>query len=346
MIQVTIAGGGLSGAAAAIHLARAGRAVTLFERAPAPADKICGEFLSPRAQRELAGLGLDLDALGAHPITDLRLVRGPRSASLRLPFVARGLTRRRLDEALLAAAATHGADIHRGQPLAALPSGPVFLATGKHELRAHPRAQAPPDLVGFKTYLRLRAAAHATLAHHIELHLFPDGYAGLQRVEHAANLCLLVTRARLHAAGGDWPQLLASLIAANPILADRLDGARELLARPLAIARVPFGFVHRPSDADPPDLYRLGDQAAVIHAFAGDGMSLALGSARLAATMHDQGAGALAYHRALHRRLAAPVARSHALFRAGRHPAGQSAMIAAARFCPSLLRATAIATRT
>lgn len=346
MSEVTIAGGGLAGAAAACHLARAGRRVALFERAAGPAHKICGEFLSPRAQRELAGLGIDLAALGAHRIDRLRLVRGARAADIRLPFVAAGLTRCRLDEALLAQAAATGAAVHRGAAFAAPAArGPVFLATGKHELRAHPRDAAAPDLVGFKTYFRLSPAMQAAIRHTIELHLFADGYAGLQLVEHAANLCLVVPRARLAAAGGDWPSLLASLMRDHPVLARRLDEATPLLARPLAIARVPFGFVHTAASVEP-GLFRIGDQAGVIHAFAGDGMSLALGSARLAARVCLDGGTAERYAHELRRRIRGPIARSRWLYQLGLRRAGQSGMMAVAAVMPGAIGALAQMTRT
>ncbi|HZZ34550.1 MAG TPA: hypothetical protein VFE03_02400, partial [Caulobacteraceae bacterium] len=56
---------------------------------------------------------------------------------------------------------------------------------------------------------------------------------------------------------------------------------------------------HRPTPADPPGLFRLGDQAAVIPSFCGDGMAIALHSGRLAARMIAAGADAGAYHRRL-----------------------------------------------
>src|SRR3712207_8011643 len=48
-------------------------------------------------------------------------------------------------------------------------------------------------------------------------------------------------------------------MAQSPHLARRLDGAEPLLDRPLAIARVPYGFRHRASPGE--TLFRLGDQA-------------------------------------------------------------------------------------
>jgi flavin-dependent dehydrogenase len=63
--DVIIVGGGPAGAATATHLARAGRAVLLLERAQFPRDKPCGEFYSPPVRGLLDTLGAYGDVLGA-----------------------------------------------------------------------------------------------------------------------------------------------------------------------------------------------------------------------------------------------------------------------------------------
>lgn len=63
MARIAIVGAGPAGAAAGWHLAQAGHAVTLFDRARFPRDKTCGDWLTPLALHELALLGLDGQAL-------------------------------------------------------------------------------------------------------------------------------------------------------------------------------------------------------------------------------------------------------------------------------------------
>src|SRR6201999_3729739 len=75
------------------------------------------------------------------------------------------------------------------------------------------------------------------------------------------------------------------------------SGPQPCWDRPLAISSIPYGYVRREGD----DVWRLGDQAAVIPSFAGDGMSIALHSARLAATYHMRGETAAAYQRRMAR---------------------------------------------
>ena len=353
MTGVLIAGGGLAGAASAALLAGAGRQVTLFERDAAPRDKICGEFLSHEAQRYLRALGLDAAALGGQAIERVRLVGRRGTVEAALPFAGIGLSRRVLDAALLDHAARCGAQVRRGRTVRritaagvevddgrVLAADAVLLATGKHELHAWHRVVRRPGaaLVGFKGYFRLRAAASRALAGSVEVILLRDGYAGLQMVEDGrANLCLLVGAARVGRLGGGWDAILGELIDETPHLRARLDGAAALLARPLTIARVPYGFLYRPdADADA-RLYRLGDQLAVIPSFSGDGMSIALHSAAAAAAHVLRGEDAHSYHRRMRSDLGGQMRLATLLQAAGGAALGQSAMLAALRLWPALL---------
>jgi flavin-dependent dehydrogenase len=360
---VIVVGGGLAGSAAAAYLARAGVKVSVIEREAAPGHKICGEFLSVEAQDSLARIGFDVNALGGHRITKLRLVRGARAVTADLPFQALGVTRRALDQALLDHAAACGAEIHTGQMVRGietgrsinvdlagvgmLPAQAVFLATGKHDLRGLRRDAPPPEaLVGFKMYFRLDPPARAALSGHIELILFRDGYAGLQLVETGqANLCLLIDKARLRRIGGRWEDLLADLRGESPHLAARLARAAPCLPRPLTISRVPYGFMHAPRAADPAGVYRLGDQAGVIPSFAGDGMAIALHSAALAARSFLAGQSATRYHRDIQADISGQIGRASALYRISRSGAGQRALFGLASLWPRALQLAAQATR-
>jgi menaquinone-9 beta-reductase len=342
---VVIAGGGLAGAAAACQLARAGREVTVIERSIGPAHKICGEFVSIEAQHYLTRLGLDLAPLGGHPIDRVRLVRGASVIETRLPFQGLGLTRFALDEALLRHAEASGATVRRGESVGST-DDISFLATGKHDLRTARRAldAAPEKLVGFKTYFRLAPSQQERLAHVVEVMLFPDGYAGLQTVENgSANLCLLIHRDHLPRLGSGWDALLTDLCSTCTHLQQRLTGAEPLLDRPMTIARVPYGFIHRGETDE--RLYRLGDQACVIPSFSGDGMAMALHSAALAVEHHLAGLPPSQYHRRLAADVVGPIRRAMQLQQLGRSALGQTLLLRAARLWPGLLRHAATLTR-
>ncbi len=345
-MQALIAGGGVAGAATACLL---GPAATLIERETAPHDKICGEFLSWEAQAYLTQLGLDAAAMGAHPIDRVRLVHGDRVAAAALPFRGLGLSRRVLDRALLDRAVTGGATVVQavirgceGGGLDVLGHGRLhaprlYVATGKHDLRGMRREWPANPLVGVKMYLRLTPDQQAELAGHIEILLFPGGYAGLQLIEGGrANLCLLLHRDRFQAAGRDWDGVMDLLGRDCPHLARRIAGATQLLDRPITISGVPYGYVAAPAAG----VFRLGDQMGVIPSFCGDGVSIALHTAFAAVAA---GPDTPLYYRRVTPQIAAPIRRAGHLF--GVAQAAPAWVTAAARHWPAALQTVARLTR-
>lgn len=354
-----VIGGGIAGAAVAAHLAQAGHAVVLVERSDGPHHKVCGEFVSGEAALYLEDLGIEPAALGAVRMRTVRLGAGRAVATAPLPFPAFSVSRRRLDEALLAAAAERGAEIRRGRGVRslapcdggwradlddgdAIAAGEVFLATGKHDLRGWKRPPgAQHDLVAFKLHWRLAPDEAAALGSAVELTLFPGGYAGLEPVEDGiANLCLVVRRGHLAALGQRWDALLAALRGAAPQLDQRLAGAIACWGRPLAIASIPYGYV-----ATGGGPWRIGDQAAVIPSFSGDGIAIALHSARLAADIYLAGGTASQFQSRLARDVAGQVRYATLLSRMLVHPGSQAIAAVAARWLPNLVAGIAQATR-
>jgi menaquinone-9 beta-reductase len=297
--EVIILGGGVAGCAASIALARKGQRVTLIEREPTPRHKICGEFLSGEALEDLDALGIDVTSLGAVPINYVRLAAARRAAQAPLPFPAASLSRKALDTALIAEAVAAGVRVEQGRSVQTLlrtapnewqvmlddgttrEAPTVFLATGKHDLRGHARPEDPHRWIAFKMYFRLAPAQAAELARASELMLYPGGYGGIQPVEGGvANLCCVVQQQYLARAGNRWENFLAKIQQDCPHLAMRLAGAEPLLDKPIAITHIPYGFIRRTTEDG---LYCIGDQAAVIPSFTGDGISIALHTARCAA---------------------------------------------------------------
>ena len=340
MRDAIIIGGGPAGAALAIQLAQAGRDILLIERSATSRGKVCGEFLSGEALVELHRLGLDVLQLGGAPIGSVCMAAGERSACTTLPFAAAGLPRRILDEALLARAAECGAEIHRGQavnsataqdiqtdrPIAARM---VILATGKHEFRGRPRPvpRHLPRWTGLRWHLPTQSAEAQ-----VALHWLPNGYAGLQPSgPNTLTLCMALRDARQ-----GWQQAMQAVPPLHALL------QQAGWPRPRAIAGVPYGYLHAAPDDG---LFRIGDQYAVIPSFCGDGVAIALHSARRAAAAILAGLDATGYHAALRRELAPQFRRAAWMSRAAAWPPGPGLFVAAARIWPGLLRSAATGTR-
>jgi flavin-dependent dehydrogenase len=344
---------------AALCLARAGRSVLLVEREPSAHHKVCGEFLSPEAVAYLRHGGVDPLALGASPICRLRILIGARDMENDLPFTALSLSRSRLDAALLERACDAGAEVQCGVAVSRLQRAPdgwnvlcadgrsfaardVFLATGKHDLHGWARtAGAQNDLVGFKMHWQLEPRQMQALRGVMALFLFPEGYGGLSLVEGGlANLCFVVRRAAMRRCQG-WTGLLAEIVRGNERIAGCLGQAQPLWERPLAISPIPYGYLAGPDDG----LWRVGDQAAVIPSFTGDGMSIALHSAALAAEMYLAGASVETYGDALRAQLRPGMRLATLVSRTIVSRIGRSAAPAALTVCPPLIRWIAEGTR-
>jgi len=359
-LDAIVIGAGVAGSAAAIRLAAAGARVLLLDRERGPTHKVCGEFISGPAGAHLSALGLDPEAMGGRPIGGLRLVAGARSVECRLPFAAWGLSRYRLDTALRQRAAEVGAQVRLGCAVKRVSEGRVvlaegesleaeriLLATGKHALAGQPRRLAPKrPMVGFKLHLSLTQMQAARLGGRIELHFFDGGYAGLQPVEEGAfNLSLVIGEHEFAAAGRSFAGVLARIAPTGSLLAERLQSHRSLWPKPLAVTAIPYGFRfwRAPEQAD--GLWPLGDQAAVIPSFTGDGMAIALASAELAAETILAGGALEAYRKAFRARASRQMAVAGALDALAAISGLRTAAIFAASAMPAIASLAAEATR-
>ena len=100
--DVIIVGAGPAGSAAAFFLATAGLDVLLLEKTRFPREKVCGDGLTPRAVKALAGLGVPISAQdGWLPNKGLRIIGGGGRIEVPWPdlssFPGFGLVRTRLD---------------------------------------------------------------------------------------------------------------------------------------------------------------------------------------------------------------------------------------------------------
>jgi flavin-dependent dehydrogenase len=301
-------GGGLAGTAFALELVRTGANVTILERTSGPHHKVCGDFLSGEAKTLLRHLGIDPHALGGTAIRTLSLADRTSEARAPLPFEAVGLSRCRLDEALLEAAAARGVTVIRGITVEGIDdngSGVIVrtsnglhrakaaaLASGKHNIRGIARPLGP--MVGFKIHLTPTPAGRASLDGLVRLVAFRGGYAGLCLVEDGTlSVAWNIQSSVLTGMGVSWKDQSDNIARASPLFGDLLSGAEPLWSKPLAVSGLPYGFLRTAPTS--PAIYPVGDQLTVIPSFAGDGTSLALASGIAAARAVLAGESACAF---------------------------------------------------
>lgn len=296
VVDAIAVGGGLAGCAFALELARHGASVAIFERTSGEHHKVCGEFLSDRAQSLLRYLGIDIDALGGSAVDRLFLANGQQRASAPLPFRAIGLSRFLLDGALLKAAEGSGSKIYRATAVEGLEARDglirvkaareIFecraaaLASGKHNVRGLPRPDGP--MAGFKIHLRPTEAARADLSGVVRLIAFTGGYLGLCMVEEdILSMAWIIRSDVLRSIGTSWIAQSTYFAKQSRFFGELIDGAITIWEKPLAVSGLPYGFMR--SEAIAQAIYPVGDQLAVIPSFSGDGMALALASGVAAA---------------------------------------------------------------
>ncbi len=298
--DAVVVGGGLAGCSLAIHLARAGARVLLAEKQRYPAHKLCGEFLSPEAGGLLGALGVweDVQASGARAIRHALLTApSGQQATTALPRPATGFSRYRLDALLFQRARAVGATARDGCAVTAIARGAdgVFtVEAGGEKVRARlvlgawgkraaldarlerPFLQKRSPLVGFKAHF-----SGLDLGDAIEMHATPGGYCGLSHVEDGlVNVCWLTHEGAIKKAGG-LDALVAQSGRHNALLGARLAAMRRVSRRYETTAQVTF----RPKGLFADGVCMVGDTAAMITPFCGDGMAMALESAARAAPL-------------------------------------------------------------
>jgi flavin-dependent dehydrogenase len=301
--DVVVVGGSVAGAATALHLSRAGASVVVLDRAQFPREKVCGEGLMPHGVAELARLGVvDRLASCSRPFRGIVYHVGEVSAVGEFPDAdthpGLGVRRFGLDRALFeACAAAPGVDLRAGVEVRRVVTTPeaAIIETSGGTVRARAvvgadglMSRVRRDLglkletsraprYGARFHARLRPGRRAPafvevfVGPRCEFYITPTG-------DGEVNVALLCGKRTSQRFAGDLPGGFQTLIEDVPEVRELLDGAEP--ATPAKLT----GPLRQPTSGVVADRAVLvGDAAGFVDAITGEGMSIALVSARLAA---------------------------------------------------------------
>ncbi|MEM7185497.1 MAG: NAD(P)/FAD-dependent oxidoreductase [Bacteroidota bacterium] len=290
--DVIIIGGGLAGLVAATHLGRAGVKIVLIEKYEYPHHKVCGEYVSNEIMPYLRDLEIDPFSKGAVEISRFEISsRAGELVQATLPLGGFGISRYRLDAYLYenlppsvtvvfetAEFATNQGErfMVRTQTGSTFCGDVVLGAFGKRSLM---------DTTLKRDFSNHRSPWLAVKAHYdypfpsdkVALHNFDGGYCGLSRVEdEIVNACYL-TNYRSFKKYGSIDNFQQELMSQNKYLRHFFSHAKPRFERPLTISQVSFS--KKKSIVD--GIFMIGDSAGLIHPLCGNGMAMAIHSAKI-----------------------------------------------------------------
>lgn len=266
LLPIEIVGGGLAGLSLGLALRQEQVPVTLFEAGSYPRHRVCGEFIAGLQPNTIERLGLApflREALSHREVA--WFIREKLVRHQTLPEIAYGLSRHRLDAHLADAFVASGGVLQtksRRTNLRPIPG--LVMAAGRR------RGSSP--WIGLKIHV-----SGLTMVKELELHLGTDCYVGLSQIENQeVNVCGLFRRQSTNSRGS---ALIVSYLREAGLhkLAHRLTESQFDEDSLCAVAAVCFDR-HVPSIEG----MILGDHAAMIPPFTGNGMAMAFQSAELA----------------------------------------------------------------
>jgi len=294
---VIIIGGGLAGLTAAIHLSKIGIEVTVIEKNDFPKHKVCGEYISNEVLPYLTWLDLDVASLQPKSISNfLFSTESGKTISGELPLGGFSISRYELDHFLYKKALASKCTILKDTATEIIFSNDEFtvklsegenlksrIVIGAFGKRSNIDQKLDRDFTGKKAPW-LAVKGHFTgefPSDLVGLYNFKGGYCGVSNVENnIINICYLADYATFKKYKNieDYQK---AVLYKNPLLKAVFEKAIPLFHKPLAISQISF------SDKKCVEnhILMIGDTAGLIHPLCGNGMAMAIHSAKIASQL-------------------------------------------------------------
>ncbi|KPM33393.1 FAD dependent oxidoreductase [Croceitalea dokdonensis DOKDO 023] len=293
--DVCIIGGGLAGLSASLHLNKLGFSVVVVEKNSYPNHKVCGEYVSNEILPYLQWLGVDLDELPIAKIHNLKLsTKTGKYLETKLPLGGFGISRYAFDLMLYQKAKEQGVHFIRAvvtrvdfnQDQFGILMGQKGSIQAKHTIGAYGKRSNLDKWLG-RSFIQQKSPWLGVKCHYqypgfpedlVALHHFDGGYGGLSKTEMGTvNFCYLATfkSFKKYRSIADYN---AHVVGKNPFLGEFLSEAKPVFDAPLTISQISF----QKKNAVENHMLMCGDSAGLIHPLCGNGMAMAIHSAKIA----------------------------------------------------------------
>tara|TARA_B100001167_G_scaffold191152_1_gene161151 strand:+ start:8418 stop:9566 length:1149 start_codon:yes stop_codon:yes gene_type:complete len=292
-LNIAVVGAGLSGLTAAIHLLREGFQVQIFEKDDYPKHKVCGEYISNEILPYWNSLSIDPFDWSAVKIEEFELTSfSGKSLKTGLPLGGFGISRYNLDFRLAQLVREKGGlwtqdtveriQFENDAFEIYCRSGKQFssdLVIGSFGKRSVLDAALSRKFFSNKTpWMGIKAHYKADVpVNRVSLHAFNGGYCGISKVEkERVNVCYL-THLDAFKSSGNLKGFQEVVLNKNPYLKSFFDEAQPLFEKPLSISQISF----QPKELINNHILMCGDSAGLIHPLCGNGMAMAVHSAKI-----------------------------------------------------------------
>ena len=290
--QIIIVGGGLAGLTAAIHLGKADISVLLIEKYTYPKHKVCGEYVSNEVLPYLQQLGVDPITSGAKEITRFEFTGlSGDGLSIDLEMGGFGISRYAFDNLLVGHAKSCGVTVmhdtveninYQNECFTVKTSSQSFQSSfvvgafGK---------RSGLDKTLSRNFIQQKSPWMAVKAHYqgdfpddlVALHHFNGGYCGLSKVENNhINACYLA-HYNVFKKYKDVALFQEEVLFQNKALKTFIESSTMVFEKPLTISQISF---QKKSPVEN-HIFMIGDSAGLIHPLCGNGMAMAIHSAKL-----------------------------------------------------------------
>jgi flavin-dependent dehydrogenase len=291
--RIAIVGGGLAGLTAAIHLSKIGLKVILFEKNEYPKHKVCGEYISNEILLYLKWLSVDISELNPTQISKLDFSTADgKMIHCDLPLGGFGVSRYALDAFLYKKAMQNGCEIihdsvdtivyeNDGHAISTLNNG---IFTSEIVIGAFGKRSAIDQKLK-REFIQKKSHWLAVKAHYsgefpndtVGLYNFEGGYCGVSKVENdVVNICYLASYDSFKKYR-NTEEYQNQIVSKNPHLKLIFDSAKMIFEVPLTISQVSFSKKKLLEN----HILMIGDSAGLIHPLCGNGMAMAIHSAKI-----------------------------------------------------------------